>query len=112
MSKILIAEPDVRPMDKLLGSRILEKLHQHYPGWTWVIDIPAGQNAVMIRNHDCDPYGRMAYLLYKDSLYGDPMLHKVMRAGGDLLERYRMEREGYSAKQMEGRIMLLERPEV
>lgn len=111
MNQIVIAEPDVQPMDKLLGRRVLEKLHQHYPGWVWVIDIPEGQNAVMIRNQDCDPYGRMAYLLYKDGLYADPMLHKVMHAGGELLERYRMEREGYKTAQMEGRIMHFERPE-
>lgn len=111
MSQILLAEPDVTPLDKLLGRQVLEALHRHYPGWVWVVDIPPGQNVVLIRNHDCDPRGRMAYLLYKSGLYADPTLMKVMRAGGELLERYRMLRRGFHPVQVEGRIMHLEKPD-
>lgn len=112
MSKILIAEPDTLPMDQELGRRVLEKLHLHYPEWQWVVDVQPGQNIVTVRNFDCDPYGRMGFVIYKDKLFGDQRLHKIMQAGGEFLEHYRMRREGYSSKQMEGRIMLLERPEV
>lgn len=107
----LAFEADVQNLDVLLGRQVLEKLHKHYPRWTWVIDIPPNQNVVLIRNLDCDPYGKMAYLLHKDKLAADPTLFKVMIAGGELLERYRMQREGYNPLQMEGRIMHFERPD-
>lgn len=111
MSKIIIAEPDVTPMDRELGRRCLEVLHEHYPEWQWVVEIPPGQNVVVVRNLDCDPYGRMGMVSHKDRLYGDQKLHKVIMGAGEFLERYRMKAAGFDKKQMEGRIMLLERPE-
>ncbi len=107
---IVHAEPDLTPLDRELGLKVLNKLHTAYPGWSWIVDVPPGQNVVIVRNATCDPRGRMGFVIYKDRLYGDPQLLKVMRAGGEFLERYRMRRAAYRPEFVEGRNMHLEKP--
>lgn len=104
----------LHPLDRELGVRVLEVLHRHYPGWGWTVDVPSGQNVVVVRNLDCDPRGTYGILLKKDRLSGGDMSTKVMLAGGEFLERYRMIRQAYKAAEELGiseRKMIFERPD-
>jgi hypothetical protein len=108
---ILMAEADVLPADKTMGRQVLEKLHKHYPGWSWVVDVPRGQNVVVVRNLDCDPRGTMGFVLHKRGLFGDASLKNVMFAGGEFLERYRMRTAGYRDEEVADRTMIFEKPQ-
>lgn len=111
----LEADPNVTELDRMLGRRVLEVLYEHYPGWSWSADVPSGQNAVIVRNLDCDPRGRYGIFFRKDRLDAGDMSLKVMMAGGEFLERFQMIRRGYEAAhdlgQFEGRNMVFEKPD-
>ncbi|MDH5451738.1 MAG: hypothetical protein OEX14_00145 [Paracoccaceae bacterium] len=104
-------DTDIMPLDQELGRRVLEKLHRHYPGWSWVVDVPPNQNLAVVRNFDCDPRGTMGFIIYKTALYTDPTMHKVMLAGGEFLERYKVLRAGFRPDALEGRTMIFEKPQ-
>jgi hypothetical protein len=108
---LLFGDPDVAPIDRDIGRRILETLHRHYPGWAWIVDVPAGQNVAIVRNLDCDPRGKMGFVIYKTALYGDYSMKSIVFAGGEFLERYKILCRGYSPKMLEGRQMIFEKPQ-
>lgn len=73
--------------DEDLAREIKRMLIQHYPGFMWAIEMPAGQNIVVIRNYDLDPQGKMGMIAYKTSIWSDPNLKTLMRYAGEFLER-------------------------
>lgn len=111
---IIEADSDVTPVDLELGRRVLEVLNEHYPGWVWLVDVPPKQNIVVVRNYDCDPRGKYGIVFHKDRLNGSDMRLKVMMAGGEFLERYKVVRAGYDIAAeygFQGRIMTFEKPD-
>ena len=103
-------DPRDNPMDVTLCARIGRILIEHYPGWTWDVDIQPNQRVITIRNKTCNPRGHMGFVLYKDKL--DPGLKMVVRGGGEFLERYRMRAGRLTEDQLEGKIMELEKPDL
>ena len=103
-----------RPLDALLGRQIAEVLDRHYPGWLWSVEFPPEppvQDVVIIRNLDCDPRGRIGFVLRKSRLSGGTLARTVMLAGGEFLEKYRMRRAGFRMEEISGRRMALEGPQ-
>lgn len=81
--------------DLAMTLRISETLERHYPAHPWMVTVSHAQGIaqiklplVMKRNQ--------AYILHLDKLAVDPGLRKVVRAGGEILERYNMPRAGFS----------------
>ena len=107
----------VDPLDHALGKQVLEILCTHYPGWFWRVEIPRAfygnkQNIVIIRNTDTNPRGDPhGYVLHKSELSGANLNKSVMRAGGEILERYRMRRAAFREEEIADRQMLVERPD-
>ena len=99
----------IAPCDWSLARDVRHVLETHYPGWVWGVEIPEGQNVVIVRNLDCDPHGKYGMVLHRDKL--DPTLRKVVDAAGEFLERYRMRRGAYRPEEIDGRILILERPD-
>jgi hypothetical protein len=69
-------------------------LERHYKGWLWAIE-PEPKNGVMnIYSLRCS--GKWAYTLHLSRIQNDPSLRDVVRAGGELLERFGFRRVPYS----------------
>ncbi len=113
MTTPVIAPPAIDPRiarrDWPLARAVRHVLESHYPEWAWGVEIPQGQNVVIVRNLDCDPKGKYGMVLHRDKL--DPALRQVVLAGGEFLERFRMRRAGYRPEETNGRVLVLERPE-
>ena len=82
------SEP-LTPLERDLGVKVLHELKRHYPavapGW----DVAINNGVLYIRNTLLA--GRMGCCLHTAKI--DPEMKKVMRAGGQLLERYRIARD-------------------
>lgn len=108
----VIAEDDVDPRDIPLAKEILRTLLTCYPGWAWVVEIPAGQNIVKIKNLDACPRGSYGFMCHKDKLSGGSVTLSVMRAGGHFLERYNMPRTKFKEEFVKDRPKLyFEKPD-
>lgn len=94
-------------VDDPLIAEVNNLLTTHYPGWCWYVQAPEGGNVVIVRNLDCDPHGKMGMVIHKDKYTSGG----AIRAGGEFLERYRMRRGEYREEEVEGRTMLLEKPD-
>ncbi len=82
-----LAPPNVRR----LHDNILDSLHKHYPKWDglWHIVIDVRGGIVSIRNHALS--GRMGFILHIAQI--DPEGRTVMKAAGELFERYNVTRQ-------------------
>lgn len=97
-SPTLMLERPLSADDRMLGRRILETLGRHYPGWAWTVEMFPGSGVVVIRNLDMGIFGKhrhWGFVLHKRNLYSDAALKSVMRAGGELLERYNRARSRF-----------------
>ena len=70
----------------LLSKKVGEHLNKHYPGHLWAVHVRGG--VVMVQNLLLS--GKWGFILKEKDL--DPDLKMVMRAGGELLERYNVSR--------------------
>lgn len=67
-----------------------DMLHKHYPGWLWGVhvDSDGGVMKVMLLSVS----GSWGFIIKLKDL--DPEYRKVMRAGGEILERFNLSRRG------------------
>lgn len=105
------ADEDVTPADKALATACLHVLHLAYPGWAWTVNTPPNQNILKVQNLDMDPKGTYGMVFHKTNLSGSNIAKTMVRAGGELLERWNTARRPYSPDAIEGRMMILEKPE-
>lgn len=99
MHEYEIKQPEVTPADIEMVQRIFKKLHDCYPGHRWEIEYnsdPTGGIVHIINpalnaalNWTNKEYG---YTLHLSTIFTDPDLKCVMRAGGEILERMRLVR--------------------
>lgn len=76
--------------DEILAKRCADMLNAHYPGYLWAVNVnstPTG-GVVIIKNFSVSY--RYGYTLHIEKL--DNKLRKVMQAGGEILERARLNR--------------------
>lgn len=75
--------------DISLAHEIGAKLAQHYPRIPWAVRVDGGQGVALIQIPAI--MGATGhYVLMLSTIASDPSLACVMRAGGEILERYRM----------------------
>ena len=68
-----------------------QELVKHYPGWDWWVECKIKSGILSVRNTNLDgDYGFVIHL--GDYLHNPARQHLIMRAGGEILERYRQER--------------------
>ena len=93
--QILTADPQLTVLQFNLAKRTAELLHQHYPGYMWAVDVNGGM--VNVRNINLS--GEWGFVLReRDSFSGSDWDRKVMLAGGEILERYKMARAKFDAQ--------------
>lgn len=73
------------------SKRIAERLNASYPGYLWAVHVQWKQGIATIRNLSLS--GVWGYIVHLLSVASASELEdKAMRAGGEILERYRMRR--------------------
>lgn len=89
--------------DEILAKRAAEVLNKHYPNNLWAVNVNSEQSGgVMIIKNFAVSY-RYGYVLHLNKL--DNKLLKVVRAGGEILERAKMKRgewNGQNATHVDG----------
>ena len=90
-----ITTPGVTEVDPdvTLNNEVLRVLHRHYPDYGWFVDVPKDQGVVIVKNLDLIGNKPWGFVLKRAMMDAD--LKCVMRAGGELLERYKRFRRGF-----------------
>lgn len=87
--------PQYNPADLATSRQIAERLHQRYPGYLWAIHVQWQQGIAIIRNLSLS--GKHGYVLHlADAWSSSELDRQVDAAGGEILERYRLSRRGFS----------------
>lgn len=81
--------------DVQLAFVIGETLTRHYPGHPWFVEVDSNGGLASISIPAIT--GRFAYVLKLRLLGSDPGLKSVVRAGGEILERWRIPRSSLDA---------------
>jgi hypothetical protein len=89
MEGALVDSPQIQVNEFFLAKNAAELLHKHYPGHLWAVTVDGC--FLDVRNLYLD--GKWGFRLSIPAIYSSSELDKrVMRAGGELLERYRQRR--------------------
>lgn len=95
MSKLIKVdgEDGISASGMMLVKRTADELQRHYPGHLWAVNINEEGGVMTVMNLALS--GKWGFLLKLKTVQEDPDLKSVMRAGGELLERYRLRRGRY-----------------
>lgn len=90
MNQIVTASPQLAANELLMCKTAAEKLHRTYPGHLWAVDIQGG-TVLNVRNMALS--GQWGFTLRLPTIYSASEFDRqLVRAGGELLERYRVSR--------------------
>ena len=82
---------DVSANEMMIARDMAEALHSAYPGHLWAVDVHENQGVANVRNLMLS--GQWGFVLKLSLTYSASDFRKrVIRAGGELLERYRVAR--------------------
>ena len=82
------------PWELALARRVGQTLEFHYPGQPFEIRVDAKQGVLMIR---LNPFmGNYWHVIHLTTIKSDPGLRCVIRAAGEILERYNIPRARFS----------------
>lgn len=88
---IVTDRPDIPLIDKIMAGGMAETLHKHYPNHLWAVNVNSKGGIATVYNMMLS--GQMGYILPLDVAWSATEWEKmVMRAGGEILERYRQQR--------------------
>lgn len=89
MTQLVTDNPQLAANDLVTAKQTAELLHKHYPGHAWAVSCEEG--VVEVRNLALS--GEWGFRLFRDQAFsGSEYDKKVMRAGGEILERYKLRR--------------------
>jgi hypothetical protein len=89
----LVDSPSITANEMVLARTVAEKLNKCYPGHLWATSIDGGR--LIVKNLYLS--GEWGFVIRLPDIYSISSLeHDVMRAGGELLERYRQRRGAMS----------------
>ena len=87
-----VTAPQMSAADMTLAQNVGESLNKHYPGHLWAVDVPPNQGVVQVR--DLTLSGKWGITIKCSDIYSMSELDRLcMKFGGELLERYRIERK-------------------
>jgi hypothetical protein len=87
--------------DMLLAKEIADALNSHYPGHLWAVNVDGPNGLANIR--DLMLSGQMGYVLKLGNMFSASDFRRdVIRAGGEILERFRMARGRFDEGQYGG----------
>lgn len=84
--------------DQNMAKMLCERLQQHYPGHLWAVNVEGRTGLITIRNLYLS--GQWGYVLKIGHVYSASSLERdAVRAGGEILERFRLSRAQFKAEQ-------------
>jgi hypothetical protein len=96
MSELVTDNPVGAANDILMSKEMAEALHAAYPGHMWAVAVDGSIGFADVRNLALS--GSWGFRIKLDNIYsGSSFKRDVIRAGGELLERYRMSRGKFRA---------------
>ena len=87
---ILADEAGIGANDIVMAKNMADALQKHYPGHLWAVTCDGKQGVATVRNMMLS--GNWGVVIKLKTLNGDPSMRSVMRAGGEVLERYNLAR--------------------
>ncbi len=97
----LAAENQIDANDLLLAKQIADVLMRHYPGHAWMVNVDGKQGVANIKNGLMS--GLYGYrLLLPQLISATDLDHRVMKAGGEILERFNTPRGRFDGEQWAG----------
>jgi hypothetical protein len=99
----LTGNPNVVALDFLTAKQMAETLHSHYPGHLWAVTCEGLKGIATVRNLRLS--GRWGFVIKLRDLKADPGMKEVIRAGGELLERYRVSRGRFNPAEFDGELV-------
>jgi len=84
----------LKAVDLMMTARIGDVLQRHYAGHAWMVEVSHKQGIAFVSIPIF--MGRYKYVLKLADLKSDPTLKSVVQAGGEILERYKLPRQGFS----------------
>ena len=91
--------------DYQLAKKIADKLHEHYPGHLWCVNVNSMPTGGVCNIYNMAVSSLYGYVLHLTTILNDPTLKCVIRAGGEILERGNMMRgkaKGEFAEHVDG----------
>lgn len=86
---IVTENPDLAANDLILAKQMAETLHKHYPGHLWAVTCEGAKGIATVRNLALS--GNWGFILkLRDHYSASSFEREVMRAGGELLERFKL----------------------
>lgn len=82
--------PDINANDYVVARNMAETLQRHYPGHLWAVTSQGEQGIATVRNLSLS--GNWGFVIKLKDLFSDPGMKCVVRAGGEILERFRLSR--------------------
>lgn len=90
---LVTAEPILRANDEVVAKEVADLLLTHYPGYLWAVSIDSRETVGMLDIRNLSLSGKWGFRLpLKQYFDGLDTRRKIVRAGGEMLERYRMPR--------------------
>lgn len=87
-----------------LAKKVSEILVKHYPNFAWAVTVNDG----LIQIHNLNLSGRWGFVVKEDDVYSATDLdRRLMQAGGELLERYKISRARMSQERAQSKLMAL-----
>lgn len=87
-------------VDLAMTKKCADVLERNYPGHPWMIEASHKQGVVFISIPIFT--GRNKYVVHISVLKSDPGLRHIVRAGGEILERFNIPRQSFSVDQYVG----------
>lgn len=81
---------DTSKADQNTAAIVGETLHRHYPGHLWTVWADSLAGVVVIRHAGLS--SKKGYVIKMIDMVSDPSMSKVIKAGGEILERYGVKR--------------------
>lgn len=91
--ELITAEPILRANDEVIAKEVADLLLQHYPGYLWAVSIDSRESVGMLDIRNLSLSGKWGFRFpLKEYLDGMDTRRKIMRAGGEMLERFNLRR--------------------
>lgn len=91
MHPLLTDAPQVAANDLVMAKQMADTLHRHYPGHLWAVTCDGAKGVADVRNLALS--GRWGFRIILPAIYSASDFDRmVMRAGGEVLERFRQRR--------------------
>ncbi len=88
-AKIKATKHQIKIYESRIEAMVGQELEKHYGGWQWWVECTLSTGVVSVRNQSLD--GDYGFYIQLNRLLNETTPTLVMRAGGEILERYKMQ---------------------